>query len=90
MPTVAESGGPAGFELATWVAMFGPKSMPKLVVDRIHAGVVKALADADIRDRLAGFGFEPWIAPPSDVTKAAEADKLRYAGIVKRAQISLD
>lgn len=90
VPTVAESGGPAGFELATWVAMYGPKGMPKPVVDRIQAGVAKALADADIRDRLANFGFQPWIAPPSDVTKAAEADKLRYAEIVKRAQISLD
>lgn len=90
VPTVAESGGPAGFELATWVAMYAPKGTPKPVVERIRSGVAKALADADIKDRLANFGFEPWIAPLSDVTKAAEADKLRYAEIVKRSQISLD
>jgi len=90
VPTVAESGGPAGFELPTWVAMYAPKGTPKPVVDRIQSGVAKALADADIKDRLANFGFEPWIAPPSDVTKEAEADKLRFAEIVKRSKISLD
>jgi tripartite-type tricarboxylate transporter receptor subunit TctC len=90
VPTVAESGGPAGFELSTWVAMFAPKGTPKPAIDRIQSGVAKALADADIRDRLANFGFEPWIAPPADVSKAIDADKLRFAEIVKRSKISLD
>jgi hypothetical protein len=76
VPTVAESGGPAGFELSTWVAIFAPKGTPRPAIDRIQSGVAKALADADIKDRLANFGFEPWIAPPADVTKAIEADKL--------------
>jgi hypothetical protein len=36
------------------------------------------------------FGFEPWIAPLADVIRVAEAHKLRYADIVRRAQIALD
>ncbi|MEO6319898.1 MAG: tripartite tricarboxylate transporter substrate binding protein [Polaromonas sp.] len=90
VPTVAESGGPAGFELQTWVAMYGPKGIPKPVAERIRGSVAKALAEADTRDRLANFGFEPWLVPSAEVTKAAEADKLRYAEIVKRAKIALD
>ena len=90
VPTVAESGGPAGFELQTWVAMYAPKGTPKPVVDRIQSSVAKVLTDTDIKDRLANFGFEPWLAPASDITKRAEADKLRYAEIVKRSSISLD
>lgn len=90
VPTVAEAGGPVNFELGTWVAMFAPKGTPKPVIERIQSGVNKALADADIRDRLAGFGFQPWVAPAADVSRALEADRLRYAEIVKRAQISLD
>jgi tripartite-type tricarboxylate transporter receptor subunit TctC len=90
VPTVAEAGGPAGFELSTWVAMYAPRGTPKPVLDRIQAGVAKALAEPDIRERLAGFGFEPWIAPASDMTRAATADTSRYADVVKRAQISLD
>jgi tripartite-type tricarboxylate transporter receptor subunit TctC len=90
VPTVVESGGPAGFELSTWVAMYGPKGLPKETVDRIQTGVAKALSDPDVKERLAGFGFEPWIVPLADMTKASNADKLRYAAIVKQAQISLD
>ena len=88
--TVAESGGPAGFELNTWVAWYAPKGTPKAVIDRVNAGVAKALAEPDIRERFAGFGFEPWIAAPVEITKAAEADTRRFAAIVKRASISLD
>jgi tripartite-type tricarboxylate transporter receptor subunit TctC len=90
VPTVAESGGPAGFELATWVALYGPKGMPKAVVERIHSGIAKSLSEPDVTVRLDGFGFQPWIAPLTDLTKTSDADKLRYAEIVKRAKISLD
>jgi tripartite-type tricarboxylate transporter receptor subunit TctC len=90
VPTVAEAGGPAGFELSTWVALYAPKNTPKPVIDCIQSGVAKALADPDTKERFAGFGFEPWPANGADMTKAAEIDKARYAVIVKRAEIALD
>lgn len=90
VPTVAEAGGPAGFELSTWVALYGPKGLPKAVVDRMQGSVAKALSEPDIRERFAGFGFEPWTVTPAELNKAADADKLRYAAIAKRAQIALD
>ena len=90
VPTVAESGGPAGFELRTWVALYAPKGTPKPTIAQINTGVAKALADAGVRERLAGFGFEPWTAAPADITKAAEVDTRHFAEIAKRASISLD
>jgi tripartite-type tricarboxylate transporter receptor subunit TctC len=90
VPTVAESGGPQDFELATWVALYGPKGLPKPVVDRIQSGVAKALAEPDVKERLAGFGFEPWLATLTEMGKVSEADRLRYASIVNKARISLD
>ena len=90
VPTVAESGGPAGFELGTWVALYAPAGTPKAVVERINGGVAKALASAAVRERLAGFGFEPWAAPPAELVRAADTDSKRYAEVVKRAAIALD
>lgn len=91
VPTVAESGGPSGFELSTWVALYAPKGTPKPVVDRIQAGVAKVLAEPDVRQRLAASSYiEPWAGSPSDLTRAAEADLRRYAEVVKRSDISLD
>ncbi|HEV7912204.1 MAG TPA: tripartite tricarboxylate transporter substrate binding protein [Albitalea sp.] len=90
VPTVAEAGGPAGFELRTWVALFAPRGTPKAAIERIGAGVAKALATPEVRERFAGFGFEPWVAPPAAIGKVVDADTRRFAEIVKRASIALD
>lgn len=90
IPTVSEAGGPANFELKTWVALFGPRGMPKDVVARINARVNKALDEPDVRARLANFGFEAWHGAPEEVSKNAAADSKRFAGIVSEARISLD
>lgn len=90
VPTVAEAGGLAGFELRTWVALYAPKGTPAAVIERINAGVGTALAEPDVRERFAGFGFEGWTATGAALAKAAEADTRRYADVVKRNNISLD
>ncbi len=90
VPTVAEAGGPTGFELRTWVALYAPKGTPAATIDRINAGVAKALADGEVKERFAGFGFEAWPAPGAALTRAADADARRYAEVVKRNHIVLD
>lgn len=90
VPTVAEAGGPAGFEVKTWVGLFAPTGTPKAAIEKINADVGKVLASADVRDRLATFGFEPYIGPPSELTKAIARDSRSFGDVVKRAKISLD
>lgn len=90
VPTVAESGGPAGFELKTWVALFAPKGMAKPAVDQMNASVGKALAEPDIRERLATVGFQAWTATPAQILTAMEEDTRRFAEVVKQARISID
>jgi tripartite-type tricarboxylate transporter receptor subunit TctC len=90
VPTVSEAGGPPNYEVGTWVALYAPSGTPKPVIERINRDIGKALAEPDIRAKLATFGFEPWIAAPTDVSKAQEADLHRYADVVKNAKISLD
>jgi tripartite-type tricarboxylate transporter receptor subunit TctC len=90
VPTVTEAGGPAGFELRTWVALYAPKGTPKAVVDRINASVTKTLTEPEVRARFAGFGFEPWSASPAEIARVSATDTRRFADIVKRASISLD
>jgi len=90
VPTVSEAGGPTGFELGTWVALYAPKGIPKATVDRISSGIAKALVEPEVRERFAAFGFDAWIGGPTEVGKAAQADAKRYADVVKRANITLD
>jgi tripartite-type tricarboxylate transporter receptor subunit TctC len=90
VPTVGEAGGPANFEVQAWVGLFAPKGTQKAVIDKINADVGKVLEAPDVRERLATFGFVPYIGAPSELTKAIERDSLKFGDIVKRARISLD
>ena len=90
IPTIAEAGGPSGLEVGTWVAVYAPKKTPAAAVERIRAGVGKALTQPAVREAMNGFGFEPWIAGPADLAKTQTADTQRYAGVVQRARIALD
>ncbi|MFD0669409.1 Bug family tripartite tricarboxylate transporter substrate binding protein [Ramlibacter sp. MAHUQ-53] len=90
VPTVSETAGMGSFELKSWVALYGPRGMPKAVVDRIHASVVAAQGEADVKERFATVGFEGWSALPADIARTAEADSARFAETVKRARISVE
>jgi tripartite-type tricarboxylate transporter receptor subunit TctC len=90
VPTVAEAGGPANFDVKAWVALLAPRGTPNPIIERINADVAKALSEPDVRERLAGFGFEPFASPPGDIAKLIDTDSRRYGEIVKRAKISVD
>jgi tripartite-type tricarboxylate transporter receptor subunit TctC len=90
VPTVSEAAGPANFEVKAWVGLFAPKGTPKAAIDKINADVGKVLEAADVRERLATFGFEPYIGTPDELTKVIERDSRRFGDVVKRANISLD
>ena len=90
VPTVGEAGGPANFEVQAWVGLFAPAGTPKAAIQKINADVSMVLETPDVRDRLATFGFVPYIGAPSELTKAIERDSRKFGEIVKRAKISLD
>ncbi|WP_255406791.1 tripartite tricarboxylate transporter substrate binding protein [Rhodoferax sp. OV413] len=90
VPTVSEAGGPAGFEVKTWVGLFAPTGTPKAAIDKMNADVGKVMATAEVKERLATFGFEPFVGAPGELTKAMERDSRMFSEIVKRAKISLD
>lgn len=90
VPTVGEAGGPAPFEVQAWVGLFAPAGTPKAAIEKIHADVAKVLEAPDVRDRLATFGFLPYIGSPSELTKAIERDSRKFGDVVKQAKIALD
>ena len=86
LATIAESGVP-GYEASTWYGALAPARTPPAVIARLHAEIVKILADPALRARLADQGFEPLGNSPeefgayikSEITKWGKA--IRDAGI---------
>ncbi|MBL0901317.1 MAG: tripartite tricarboxylate transporter substrate binding protein, partial [Reyranella sp.] len=60
VPTVAEAGGPANFEVSGWTAIAAPRGLPKAVTDKIQRDIEKALAEPDIKERFLSFGYESY------------------------------
>jgi tripartite-type tricarboxylate transporter receptor subunit TctC len=90
IPTVAEAGGPAEFEVKAWTAILAPRGTPKDAVAKANADVAKAVSEPDVRERFAAFGYEALPAAPSDMEKLLSAESRRYGEIIKRSNISLD
>ncbi|MES2977975.1 MAG: tripartite tricarboxylate transporter substrate binding protein [Pseudomonadota bacterium] len=90
VPTVSETTGMGNFELKSWVALYGPRGMPKNVVEKINAGVISAQGEPDVKERFATVGFESWAATPAEIARNAQSDSERFAETVKRSKISVE
>ena len=90
VPTVAESGGPAGFEVNSFVSLLAPKGIAGDVKAKIHADVLKVLADPEVRARFDTFAFEAITWSPDQIRQNAETKGKIYEELVKRKSISLD
>jgi tripartite-type tricarboxylate transporter receptor subunit TctC len=89
VPTVSESGLP-GFEFNSWFAIMAPAGTPKEIVQRLAAEVQKALADAEVRDRLAALGLTPRGTTPEDLGSATKAQLAKYGALIKANNISAE
>jgi tripartite-type tricarboxylate transporter receptor subunit TctC len=90
VPTVAESGGPAGFELSAWVALLAPKGTPPKVVEKIQKDVATVLADPAVRERYAALFYETYASDTAQFTQHLRTDSQRYGQTIERLKISLD
>jgi tripartite-type tricarboxylate transporter receptor subunit TctC len=87
VPTVSESGLP-GFVFNSWFAMLAPAGTPKVIVARLNAEVVKALADADVRHKLEDLGFAIRGSSPEELGAMTRDQLAKYARVMKEIGIA--
>jgi tripartite-type tricarboxylate transporter receptor subunit TctC len=92
IPTVDEAGLP-GFYLAPWHGIWAPKGTARIIVEKLNAAVVDALADPSARQRLIDLGSNP--PPPEQQTPEAlrafhKAEIEKWWPIVKAANIRVE
>ncbi|MGQ2979337.1 MAG: Bug family tripartite tricarboxylate transporter substrate binding protein, partial [Polaromonas sp.] len=89
VPTIAESG-QKGFDMVSWQALFVPAATPQPVIDRLHAEVMKVLAQPDVQARLKGFGMEPSSMTPAQLLDYQKAEVDKWARVIKAANIKAE
>lgn len=90
VPTVSESGGPAGYEVSGWTAIAAPKGLPMTVVNKIQSDIAGALAEPDMKERYSNFGYESFPIGREQFSQFISTEAAKYAEIVRRARVSLD
>ncbi|MCW8175943.1 tripartite tricarboxylate transporter substrate binding protein [Verminephrobacter aporrectodeae] len=90
VPTVAESGGPAQFELSAWVGLLAPKGTPRAVIDRIQQDVAAVAAERELQARYATLFYEPYSLTPEQFARQVAADAQRFGETIRRLDIRLD
>jgi len=90
IPTVAEAGGPAGYEVDTWVSLVAPRGTPPELARRISADIAAALAEGEVRERYRGIGVEPVSNTPAQLAELIRGDTKVYGEIVKRAGVKAE
>lgn len=86
VPTVSESGMP-GFLFNSWFTVMAPAGTPKEIVNRLHAEIVKALADPDVRAKLRDQGLTVRGTTPAELATATREQLARYARLFREAGI---
>ena len=89
MPTVAEAGVP-GYDFTIWFAMFAPAATPKAIVTLLNKELVEALAEPEMRERLAKTGVNAGSSTPEALRKHLQAEVAKWAKVVKAAGIPLN
>ena len=86
VPSVAEAG-VAGYDATSWYGMLVPAKTPQGIVARLGEHAVKALADAQLKERLFAQGIEPATGGVEQFESYLAAEIPKWARVIKAAAI---
>ncbi len=89
IPTFAESGVP-GYEHEPWNGMFGPAGIPKTILARVNAEVVRVLNSPAARKVLEGDGADVVGSTPEQFGIVLKAEIAKWTKVAKAAGIKAE
>ena len=89
VPTIAEAGVP-GYEASSWFGLFVPAATPAAVQARLHAALVKVLAQPDVKKRMADQGAEVVSEKPEQFAAFIQAESRKWGQVVRASGATLD
>lgn len=88
LPAIAES--VPGVALDVWLGVFMPAGVPKDIVGKVHADIVRVLQLPDIRANLAAQGIEAATSTPEALSTIIRDDHARWGQVIRDANIKAD
>jgi tripartite-type tricarboxylate transporter receptor subunit TctC len=89
IPTFAESGVP-GYEHEPWNGMFGPAGLPKPVLAKVHAEVVRILHSPEAKKAFERDGADAVGSTPEQFGAVVKAEIAKWTNVAKAAGIKAE
>jgi tripartite-type tricarboxylate transporter receptor subunit TctC len=86
IPTIAEAALP-GYEAVQWYGVLAPAGTPREITAKVHAGIVRALQESNVKERLLGDGAEPIGGTPEEFAAVIRDDLAKWGKVIKDAGI---
>lgn len=89
VPTIAESGVP-GYESDVWFGIIAPAGVPRPIIDRLHAEIVRIIKTPEMQKSLAAQGAEPVGNTPEQFAALLKAEHAKWTDVIKRTGIKAE
>jgi tripartite-type tricarboxylate transporter receptor subunit TctC len=82
LPTLSEAGVP-GYQFDTWYGLHAPAKVPKEIIVKLNAEIVRALSKPEVKEQLFRQGIEAQTATPAEFTRFVRAEVAKMGKIIK-------
>jgi tripartite-type tricarboxylate transporter receptor subunit TctC len=89
VPTIAEAGMPE-FKLSSWAAVFGPKGLPRPIVDRLNKEFNLAATRPEVVNTLQKQAFQAVGSTPEELATLVREQFEAYKNTLKIAGVEPD
>jgi len=89
VPTIAEAGVP-GYEVTNWYGVMMPAGVPKEILTKVNADLVKILKMPDVQQRFAGEGGDVVPNTPEQFGAFIRNEITKWAKAVRESGAKVD
>jgi len=89
LPTIYEQGYP-GVDALSWYGVLAPAKTPPAITARLGDAITRALADPDLKEKLASVGVEAAPSTPDELARLIRSDRARWAKIIVDRKITAE
>lgn len=86
IPTIAESG-VSGFEAGFWYHVVVPRGTPADVIQRLRQAIDRVISSPDMKEYLAGHGFEALTLSPDESVRALKLETEKWSRVIRENNI---
>jgi tripartite-type tricarboxylate transporter receptor subunit TctC len=89
IPTIQEMG-VAGYEVWSWFGLLAPAATPQPIVDKLNASIVEIIKQPDVQAKIIELGAVPVPETSAEFGAFIAAETLKWAKVIKEANIGMD